>query len=466
MPYQDFRQFLDALRRQGELVDVDRTIALNDIGKALKLTYVREGPALMFKQNGTDVPLVAGVYSTRRKALIALEADETSVVEKLQRALDAPIAPLMVDGPAPCQEVVLEGDAIDITRFPIPQYSPKDGGRYITPGIVVSRDPETGIPDIGHYRFLVLGKDTLSYDAQPFHRFGKNISKYQRLGLAPRGALVIGVDPVLAYTCQMQVPDSTNDWHIAGGVRGAPVELVKCKTVDLEVPATAEFVIEFEIDLAKLVSEGPLGEYTGYYTPAVNAPVAKILAITHRRKPIFQGLLTGKPVTENHILKQIPFEASFLNGIRRQFPTVERVSIRASAGVSFYAVIAMRPRFAGEARQAILAAMSSNIRPKWVVVVDPDIDVHSSTEVEWAMAFRVLPRRDVFVVDQLPSGPADPATITLSPDGERISAALAMSSAVGIDATLPIGTPFSEVADVPGWRDFHLPEIGVYPRGS
>lgn len=464
MPYQDFRQFLGALRREGELVDVDRPISINDVGKALKQSYVREGPALMFNQNGTDVRLVAGVYSTRRKALLAFEADEGSVTEKLLRGLNTPIPPKLVNGSAPSQEVVLTGEAIDITKFPIPQYSPKDGGRYITPGIVVSKDPETGIPDIGHYRFLILNKNTLSYDAQPFHRFGKNISKCQRLGLTPRAAVVIGVDPVLAYTCQMQVPDTTNDWEIAGGIRGEPVELVRCKTIDLEVPATAEVVIEFEIDLNTHVSEGPLGEYTGYYTPAVNAPIARILAITHRRNPIFQGLLTGKPVTENHILKQMPFEASFLNTLKRQFPTVERVSVRASAGVSFYAVIAMRPRFAGEARQVILAAMSSNIRPKWVVVVDPDIDVHSSTEVEWAMAFRVLPQRDVFVVDQLPSGPADPATLTLSPDGERISAALALSSSVGVDATLPFGEAFSEVADVPGWQEFEMPELRSRPH--
>jgi 4-hydroxy-3-polyprenylbenzoate decarboxylase/2,5-furandicarboxylate decarboxylase 1 len=462
MPYKDFRQFLNELRRHGELIDIDRPIALDDVGKALKQSYVQQGPAMMFNRNGTDVPLVAGVYSTRRKALIAFEADETSVGDKLQAGLNRPVPPDIVTSGAPCQDVVLTGDAIDITRFPIPKYSPKDGGRYITPGIVVSKDPQTGVPDIGHYRFLVLGKDTLSYDAQPFHRFGKNISKCQQMGIVPRGAVVIGVDPILAYTCQMQVPDTTNDWQIAGGIRGQPVELVRCQSIELEVPATAELVIEFEIDLNKFVSEGPLGEYTGYYTPAVTAPVAKILAITHRRNPIFQGLLTGKPVTENHILKQIPFEASFLNTLKRQFPTVERVSVRASAGVSFYVVIAMRPRFAGEARQVILSAMSSNIRPKWVVVVDPDIDVHSSTEVEWAMAFRVLPERDVVVVSQLPSGPADPATITLSPDGERISAALAQSSAVGVDATLPFGAAFSEVADVPGWREFDMPELRAH----
>jgi 2,5-furandicarboxylate decarboxylase 1 len=137
--------------------------------------------------------------------------------------------------------------------------------------------------------------------------------------------------------------------------------------------------------------------------------VGRITAITHRRNPIFQGLLTGKPVTENHILKQIPFEASFLKALKAQFPSIESVSVRASAGVSFYVVIAMAPRFAGEARQVILAAMASNIRPKWVIVVEPDIDVHNSAEVEWAMAFRVQPREDVIVIDSIPAGPSDPS---------------------------------------------------------
>ena len=103
-------------------------------------------------------------------------------------------------------------------RFPIPTYSPKDGGPYITPGIVVSKDPETGVPDIGHYRFLILGKDTFSFSAQPFHRFGKNLTKCQKLGVTPKAALIIGVDPILAYTCQVQVPDQTNDWEVAGGL--------------------------------------------------------------------------------------------------------------------------------------------------------------------------------------------------------------------------------------------------------
>src|SRR3954464_3733721 len=367
--------------------------------------------------------------------------------------LDNPIPPTAFTGKAPCHDEVITGEDIDLRRWPVPTYSPQDGGAYITPGIVVSKDPETGIPDIGHYRFLILGKDTVSFSAQPFHRFGKHLAKHKRLGSVPKAALVIGVDPILAYTCQVQVPDDTNDWNVAGGLRGAPVELARCITTDLEVPATSEVVIEFEVDLNQTVLEGPLGEYTGYYTRPSQKPVARITAITHRRKPIFQGLLTGKPITENHILKQVPFEASFFRALKRQFPTITQVSVRASAGVSFYVVIAMQPHYAGEARQVILAAMASNIRPKWTVIVDPDIDVHSSTEVEWAMAFRVQPQREVIVIENTPAGPPDPR-VELSKDRT-----MRISSCIGIDATRPFGEKFYDVADVPGWQDFDMPEL-------
>ena len=453
MPFHDFRQFLDVMRQQGELVDINQPVSLTDVGKALKHAYAKGRKATSFNKNGTEFPLVCGVYSSRKHALIAFEADEKNVTQKVLEGLSKPIAPKISNGGgAPCQEVVITDD-IDIRRFPIPTYSPKDGGPYITPGIVVSKDPETGIPDIGHYRFLILGKDTVSFSAQPFHRFGKHLAKHKRLGSVPKAALVIGVDPILAYTCQVQVPDDTNDWNVAGGLRGAPVELAQCVTCDLEVPATSEVVIEFEVDLNQTVLEGPLGEYTGYYTRPSQKPVARITAITHRRKPIFQGLLTGKPITENHILKQVPFEASFFRALKRQFPTITQVSVRASAGVSFYVVIAIQPRYAGEARQVILAAMASNIRPKWTIIVDPDIDVHSSTEVEWAMAFRVQPQRDVIVIENTPAGPSDPS-VDLSRDRT-----MRISSCIGIDATRPFGEKFYDVADVPGWQDFDMPEL-------
>ena len=454
MPYADFREFLDVLRRSGELIDIDRPIDLFvDVARALKQSNVIDGPALMFRQNGTAFPLVGGVYSTRAKALLAFQATEDAIFEKILHGLDHPIAPAIVADPAPVHEVVLTGDDIDITQFPIPTYSPHDGGAYITPGIVVSKDPETGVRDIGHYRFMLIDRNTLSFFTQPFHRFGKHIIKSVAAGSVQQGALVIGIDPVIAYSAQVQTSDATDDWAVAGGLRGAPVALVRCKTVDLEVPATAEVVIEFEVDTEHRVSEGPLGEYTGYYTPSSDEPVARITAITHRRQPIFQALLTGKPVTENHILKQMTFEASFYREIKRSFPTVRRVAMPPSGGVSFYTIIQIEPRYAGEARQAILAAMASNQRPKWVIAVDPDIDITRSGEVEWALAFRVHPGRDVFVVDDLPAGPADPLNSDEPARAKRINAA------IGIDATRTFGAEFADVADVPGWQEFDVPEL-------
>ena len=242
MPYRDFRQFLDVLRQHGELVDIDRPVDLrDDVGKALKQTCVRQGPALLFTQNGTEFALAAGLYSTRSKALLAFEATEETIFEKVQSGLDHPIPPSLVSA-ALCQEVVLTGNDIDITRFPIPTYSPKDGGPYITSGIFVSKDPEFGVADIGHYRAQILNKETFTFFAQPFHRFGKYLAKCQRLNIIPQGAIVIGVDPILAYTCQVQTTDETDDWYVAGGLRGAAVELVRCKTIDLEVPSTADVV--------------------------------------------------------------------------------------------------------------------------------------------------------------------------------------------------------------------------------
>jgi 4-hydroxy-3-polyprenylbenzoate decarboxylase/2,5-furandicarboxylate decarboxylase 1 len=239
----------------------------------------------------------------------------------------------------------------------------------------------------------------------------------------------------------------------------------------VEVPARAEVVIEFEVHFDTQVMEGPLGEYTGFYTPGSPKPIACPTAITHRDNAYFQALLTGVPPTENHILKQLPFEASFLRIMRERFPTIERVAVPPSGGTQFYIVFSIRPRFAGEARAAILAAMTTNLRPKTVIAVDPDIDVHDPDQVEWATAFRSQPARDTMIVDGLPGGPLDPTVDESLPNDQRLG------SAMGIDATFPYGTvvklagdvcgpavaehgkEFLAVADIPGWREYDFPEL-------
>jgi 2,5-furandicarboxylate decarboxylase 1 len=472
MAFQDFREFLAALRAQGELIEVDRPVAPElEVAKAMRKSAAVGGPAVVFTNNGTDFPLVGGVYNSRSKALIAFGSTEGDVMQNILDGLARRVPPVLTDS-APVQENVIAEDDIDLSALPICTYSPADGGPYITAGIVVSQDVETGVPDIGHYRFELIDKKRLSFLALPNHRFAKNIAKARELGRTTfRAALVIGVDPLIAYTCPIQVPDDTNDFEVAGGLRGAPVELVKCRTNDVEVPAHAELVIEFEVDFGTTVMEGPLGEYTGYYTPGAERPVARPTAITHRDNAYFQALLTGVPPTENHILKQMPFEASLLAQMRKRYPTVERVAVPPSGGTQFYVVFSMRPRFAGEARSAILNAMSSNLRPKTVIAVDPDIDVHDPNQVEWATAFRTQPARDTIVMDGLPAGPLDPSSDDSLPNDQRLG------SALGIDATYPYGTVVKEagdlcgpgvaehgkeflaVADIPGWRDYDFPEL-------
>jgi len=272
VPFLDFREFLDALRAQGELIDVDRPVALElEVAKAMRKSAAVAGPAVVFKQNGTQFPLVGGVYNSNAKALLAYGCTEEIVFDEIVTRLSTRIPPTYVDD-GPVHENVILGDDIDLSILPVPRYSPDDGGPYITPGFVVSHDPETGIPDIGHYRCEIIDNKTMTLMAIPNHRFAKNQAKAQRMGHKTfRAALVIGVDPMIAYSCPIQVPEDTNDWEVVGGMRGEAVELVKCRTNDVSVPAHAEVVIEFEVDFTQTVVEGPLGEYTGYYggDPAV-----------------------------------------------------------------------------------------------------------------------------------------------------------------------------------------------------
>ena len=477
MLFQDFREFLDALRNAGELLELDRAVSPElEVAKAMRKSASVSGPALVFKNNGIKFPLVGGVYNTRSKALIALQTTEKDVFDRVLRGMSARIPPIVVPE-APLHENVITGDAVDLSKIPIAKYSPDDGGPYITAGIVVSKDPETGIPDIGHYRFEVVDKQTFTFLALPNHRFSRHLAKARHLGRKTfHAALVIGVDPVMAYTCPIQVPDGTNDFDVVGGMRGAALELVRCKTIDVEVPARAELVFELEVDFTREAFEGPLGEFTGYYTPASKKPIARIKAVTHRNNAYFQALLTGVPPTENHILKQLPYEASYFATLKAQHPTLASVALPASGGVAFYIVISMRQRYAGEARHAILTAIASSQRPKMVVVVDPDIDVRNPDQVEWAIAFRSQPARDVIIINDLPGGTLDPSIDESIPLNRRVG------SAMGIDATFPFGADeqkaadvpageacgpavaehgheFFKVADVPGWQEYDFPEL-------
>lgn len=466
--YRDLREFLEACDAHNDAIHVKREVDCNlEMGKALKKSYEGRSPVVYFDNPlEKSFPAVGGVFSNRAKALLAFEATEDTIHQKFINGIANPISPVMIEGTAPCQEIVLLGDDIDLDSLPIPRFSPLDGGSFITAGLTVSKDPESEVPDVGHYRYQYHDKKTLGYMAQPFHRFGKNCNKALSMGLKSwQAAIVIGGDPLMHYCGPLVgVSDDSNDYAFMGGLRGAPVELVKCKTVDLEVPAWAEFIIEIEVDFETKKMEGPLGEFTGYQTPASEKWVSHVKAITHRKNPLFQILLTGQPVTENHILKNVPFEASLYSFLKQQYPTVKAVNVLPAGGVQTEVVISMVQRNYGEARHVILAAMASNLRPKYVVVVDDDIDVHNLDQVNWAIAYRSTPGKDTIVIEDVPSSPLDPSSsLPALPDGEipdwGVAAKMQISGSLGIDATFPFGVKHAEVAVVPGWEEYDFPEL-------
>jgi 2,5-furandicarboxylate decarboxylase 1 len=455
----NLRKFLETLDKKNDLLHIEREISLKyDVGKVLmRLYHTEDKQAVMFhKPGGKDIPLVANIFSTREKAALALGTTVDKLNEKVLDGLKNPVKPKVVTD-APCQEVTIAGNDVDINKFPVPYYSPDDGGPYITPAIVVSKDPETGVPDFGHYRFQVIGKNKFAFLAQPFHRFGANVAKAKKMGVKIEAALVIGYDPALGYATQAKVGE-VDDFSYAGGILGEPIEVVKCKTFDGLVPASSEVVFELEVNYDEMFNEGPLGEYTGYYTPPSNKPTATVKTITHRKNPIFQALLTGKPspVTENHILKEIPFEASLYGELKQRFPTVKSVRIPPFGGVQACVMVSMTPRFPGEAKQVIMHVLSSFVAPKYAIAVNDDIDIFDMENVMWALSFRVRPERDIFTVEDTLRVPLDPSS--------KEGGVQTTKTAVGIDATIPVDIKYPKVADVPGWKDFELPELGKMKR--
>src|SRR6266498_899830 len=261
-----------------------------------------------------------------------------------------------------------------------------------------------------------------------FQGLGTQIARAAELGVPLDVAIANGVHPVLLYASQAKVPHGVDELAIAGGILGEPVRTARCRTVDLEVPADAEIVIEGRILPGESVLEGPFGEFTGYYGPAER---------------------TGVPTTDNHVLKVFAYESNLLQNLRGAFPEVTAVCFPDWGGVQYVAVVALKQRYKGQARHLILTALVEPALIKWVVVVDDDIDVFDTEQVNWAIATRSQPAEDRVVVPRVAGGPLDPS----APEKEVISV-------WGLDATRPFGSDFPEVVRVPGADSFEIEEPG------
>jgi len=447
MGYNDLRQFISLLEDEGELRRVRRAVSTKfEIAAGIRKMSDVKGPALFFEDvTGHDMPVVGGLFSTRRRALLALDVEDHATGNaRFLRGLDEPVATVTVSS-GPCQEVVKLADDVNLDTLPFPWYSAKDGGPYLTVALTISDDPTDGRRNASVYRWMPLDRHRLSVMSHAFQGLGTQMARAEKLGVPLDVAIAQGVHPVLLYASQAKVPHGIDELGIAGGILGLPVEMVRCVSIDLEVPADSEIVIEGRIMPGERALEGPFGEFTGYYGPSEMNQVMHVTAITHRRDPVFVAGLTGVPTTDNHVLKVFAYESMLFQNLRRTFPEVEAVCFPDSGGVQYVAIVALRQRYKGQARHLLLSALGDASRPKWVIVVDEDVDVYDPEAVNWAITTRSQPAEDLIVVPRVAGGPLDPS----APEKEVISI-------WGIDATRPFGDDFPEVVTVPGADTFQF----------
>ncbi|HXF67092.1 MAG TPA: UbiD family decarboxylase [Burkholderiales bacterium] len=424
---EDFRGFLDRLRREGELTDIRQPVDIRHIATLVDQAQT----ALLFHDViGYELPVVSGIIRSRKRAILSMGcADYGEIERRLQQGIDHPIPPRYVET-APAREVVAVGDEVDLYRLPIPMSSIYDGGPMITAGVVIARDPEYGF-NSGIYRFMVKEKNLTGIDIVTPNNMRLFASRAFEAGRSCPISISIGTHPFEIMGSGFRAPLGVDEMAIAGGIRGAPVELAMCETVELPCIAGAEIVLEAEIlPTGWTHPEGRFGEFTRLMGGLHWNPLVRVKAITRRRDAIYYAL-------------HMPWENTWLAAPTR-YAAIRRAL--ASAGVQvkdinvtlggcgfWHAVISIRKQ-PGEGKNALLAALTAQ-DIKHVVVVDDDIDVHDPVEVEWAIATRVQGDRDIVVVPGARAKPLDPS-LPVTPPG-----VVPTGAKVGVDATIPEGVP-------------------------
>jgi len=445
LPFEDIREFVAKLEAEGELrrikAEVDWNLELNHIAK---LNEEQCGPALLFENvKGYKTPVLASAITTPSRLAIALDMPKTSsliqiIKEWVERTKPEKLVPpvWIKERKAPCKENVDEGDKVDVTKFPVPHLYPLDGGRYITTGCTITKDPENGWVNIGVYRIMVQEKQSLGTQFIPGKHAEIMLKKYAERKEPMPVAICIGVDPTIFLVGSSRIPYGRSEYDYAGALRGKPVEVVKGETVDLPVPAGAEIVIEGEVDAADLKDEGPFGEYTGYYSGlgAVKRPYVKVKCITYRSNPVFWHTSVGRPVTEQHMIMALTYTAALWSELEEmRIPGIKGVYCPPEACGRFLAIISVKQMYPGHSTHVGTAAISTEMGHyglKTVIVVDDDIDPTDISRVLWALSVRFQPYRGTEIIKRGRSTPLDPS-LPIDPEARLITSRIIM------DATIP-----------------------------
>ncbi|MDP2998235.1 MAG: menaquinone biosynthesis decarboxylase [Bryobacterales bacterium] len=447
MPYTDLREFIRALEEKGELkripFEVDPVLEITEFAdRAVK----RGGPALLFeKPKGSSVPVLINAFASMRRMEIALEvASVDDVARRISEFLEVRMPQGLIGKlkmlpklaemgsffprevtSGPCKEVIRK-DGFSLQEFPILHCWPADGGRFITLPMVFSRNPETGKRNCGMYRMQVYDQRTTGMHWQTHKQGAEHYRRMKALGRSARMevAVAIGADPAAMYSAILPLPPDLDEMMIAGFLRSKPVEMVKCETLDLEVPAQAEIVLEGYVELGELRREGPFGDHTGYYSLEDDYPVFHVTCVTHRKDPIYAATIVGPPPMEDFYMGKA-IERIFLPLMRMQLPEVRDISMPAEGVFHNLILVAIRKSYPGHARKVMHAiwGMGQAMFSKCIVVVDEDVDVQNSGEVAWRALNNIDPQRDI----EFAMGPVDSL--------DHASRLANYGSKMGVDAT-------------------------------
>jgi 4-hydroxy-3-polyprenylbenzoate decarboxylase len=446
MAYLDLREFVRALENNNELkriaVEVDPRLEITEFAdRAVK----QGGPALLFENpKGFRTPVLVNAFASMRKMEIALEVNSVDeiarrIVEFLEMRMPEGIIgklkmlPKLVEMGAffpkivskgPCQEVVKTED-FSLLDLPVLQCWPDDGGRFITLPLVFSRNPDTGKRNCGMYRMQVYDARTAGMHWQTHKQGAEHYRRMREHGRTRMDVAVgIGADPATMYAAILPLPPDLDEMMVAGFLRQSPVEMVKCQTVDLEVPAQAEFVLEGYVELGELRTEGPFGDHTGFYSLADEYPVFHVTCMTQRKDPIYTTTIVGPPPMEDYYMGKA-IERIFLPLMRMQLPEVRDIAMPPEGVFHNLILVSIRKSYPGHARKVMHSIWGTGqaMFSKVIVVVDEEVDVQNYSEVAWKALNNIDPERDI----QFVMGPVDSL--------DHSSRLVNYGSKMGIDAT-------------------------------
>ncbi len=429
MKFKDLSEFVAFLEQRGELRRVQAQVSCElEITEIADRTIKKGGPALLFERvSGYDMPVLINMYGTQQRMAWALGVDRLDdLVERLQgllglmqgppqglvnklRALGRVVQlgsfqPRTVSD-APCQEVVLQGEDVDLFQLPILKCWPLDGGQYITLPLVITKDPQTGVQNYGTYRMQVYDSRTTGMHWQT-HKVGAHHYRlYQeRESSSLEVAVALGGDPATIWTGSAPLPPDMDEMAVAGFIREEGVELVRAKTVDLMVPAQAEIVLEGYVIPGEERQEGPFGDHTGYYSMEDEYPVFHVTTITRRRNPIYPATIVGRPPMEDYYMGKVT-ERIFMPMIKLILPEVVDINMPAEGVFHNLVLVSIRKEYPGQARKVMYGLWGLGLMSlaKTIVVVDHFVDVQNPSEVAWRVANNINPDRDLVVVN----GPLD-----------------------------------------------------------